>query len=194
MGVLAVGVNMAYLTNKTENVKTVKFIGIRPGQTIPQGTSLSEGHVEEVPVPIHNAANLEKFAHLWDERALVIGRPVTRALNGGDLVMLEDTRTPPIQLQLEKGEVLLPVEVGTRSPLIEPGDDISFIVPIGPTTPAGPLRHRVKCLLHACLLLPACPAVPSRFLDRFASGPSAIELLRRKLPRHIACGPARKIS
>ncbi len=140
MGLLAIGVNMAYLTTKIKNVETIDFIGIRQDRSIDAGKTLKQEHFIKVKLPIDRAQNLDKFVYLWADIQLVVGRPTVRALRGGDLLLLADTQTPAEELTLGENEVLLPIDVGSRSPLIEPGDQVSFIVPSAPTSPGPSVR------------------------------------------------------
>lgn len=144
LGLLGVGVNMAYLHNKTKSIETVSFVGVRDGATIEIGKTIKAAHLEPVPIPTTRAEALKKYVYLWEDRASIVGIPATKMYRGGELVFESDYRTPVPRLTLESDETLLRIDVSTKTSLIEPGDEVSFVVPTAPASsgrrpfPPGP--------------------------------------------------------
>jgi hypothetical protein len=105
---------------------------------------IREDLVEPVGIPKINVGNLSDFAVLWESRQTVIGIPVSRNIDGGSLLLLDDTKMPPPELNLGPDEGAMWVPVDTRSfvpALVVPGDTVSFLVSrriSGIPTPAMP--------------------------------------------------------
>jgi hypothetical protein len=132
LGLLGVGLNWVYLSQKTRDIDSVSFIGIAAGKTLATGEALKREHLAEVKVPRLHARNLENFAYLWQDVDTVVGIKATRPYQGGDLVLISDYRTPPPELELSDDERLIWIAVDSRSfvpSLVDPGDLITFIVP-----------------------------------------------------------------
>ncbi len=138
LGALAVGVNMAYLHNKTKNADMVEFVGVREGATIDIGTMIKTAHLQAVPVPRTNARSMENHVYQWRDRNLLVGMPSTKVYRGGELVFTDDYKTPLSKLQLDPSEMLYPVNVTNKSPLIEPGSFVMFQIPLAPALPMNP--------------------------------------------------------
>ena len=127
--------NFAYLS--TRQVESVKFIGIRPEVTIARGEQLTASHVEPVEIPKDHQGNLGEFAFPYSAVKTVIGQNVWRPLVGGSLLLRDDLRTPPTELNFGQtretaNERMLGVPIDTRKfvpSLVVPGDWVSFIVP-----------------------------------------------------------------
>jgi hypothetical protein len=146
LGVAGALFNWAYLNSRSENLNLVNFVGIKPEVTLNRGDLIREEAIERVGIPRENVGNLKDFAVLWQSRQTVIGSPVSRSIPGGSLLLEEDTKKPPPQLQLaqEKDEGMIWIPVDTRRfvpSLVTPGALVSFTVPrFGPgqPTPAAP--------------------------------------------------------
>lgn len=137
LGLLGVGLNWVYLSQKTKDIDAMSFIGIAPGTTIGPGDVLRREHLVEVKIPRIHARNLEDFIYLWQDVETVVGIHATRQYQGGELVKIEDYRTPPPELALEENERLIWIAVDSRSfvpSLVDPGDQITFLVPRFRTT------------------------------------------------------------
>lgn len=129
LGLLGLALNWFYLENKSENLQTISFLGIKPGAGIEVGDTFVPNHFVEVSVPKENSANLIDFVYLYADRDTVVGTKATENYLGGELFYKEDYRTPQFEIDLADDELLLPISVADRSPLIQPGDDVSFWIP-----------------------------------------------------------------
>lgn len=147
LGLLGASLNWVYLDNKTRQVKTVSFIGVRNDAKIRPGDTLQESFLEEVRIPEMNVGNLKTFVYLWQELETVKGIRAIRAYQGAELLRREDYVTPPPELKLGKGQLLIWVPVDGRAfvpDLVNPGDQVTFLVPTvrsavpGAPTPAPP--------------------------------------------------------
>lgn len=139
LGLLAVALNWIYLDGKTrDKSEYVKFLGVKSGASIAPGQVIRDDQLQAVPVPKDYAKNLEDTAYLYEERALVVGMTATAERKAGDLLYREDYRTPPVELKLQPGEMLIWIPVNSASfvpELVNPGDRINFIVPIYTNSP-----------------------------------------------------------
>jgi len=160
LGMFGLGLNWWYLNEKTKGSETVAFVGVKDGVVIQRGEIIKEKDLVPVRIPLHNAKNLRKFVCLYKDRQQMLVR-ATRRLEGGDLVFFIDYRTPARELKLDpkKKEQMIWVPVDPRrckTEFIDPGDDISFLVPSRQTprlaspdgTPAAPAppRHSVEII------------------------------------------------
>jgi hypothetical protein len=140
---LGAALNYVYLDNKTRHIETVSFIGLREEARLRPGDPLKEEDLVEVRIPESNAGNLRKFVFLWQDLETVRGIRAIRAYQGGELLRREDYRTPPPELKLAKGQLLVWVSADNRSfvpDLVNPGDRVTFTVPSsrGPTPAVRP--------------------------------------------------------
>jgi hypothetical protein len=137
LGLLGAVLNWVYLENKTKDVASISFLGIKDGVDIQIGTPLRSTHFVEVKIPERHAKNLRESVYLYEDRATLEASSATRTYQGGDLVFRTDYRTPPVELKLEQNEEMFWVPVDSRAfvpSLINPGDQIMFVVPVyGPT-------------------------------------------------------------
>ncbi|MEY4180826.1 MAG: hypothetical protein RLY70_4401 [Planctomycetota bacterium] len=143
LGLLGAALNYVYLDNKTRHVKTESFIGLRQEARLRPGDPLKEEDLVEVRIPADNTGNLRKFVFLWQDLETVRGIRAIRAYQGGELLRREDYRTPPPELKLTKGQLLVWVTADNRSfvpDLVNPGDRVTFTVPStrGPTPAVRP--------------------------------------------------------
>ncbi|MFM7845078.1 MAG: hypothetical protein ACKOBW_02775 [Planctomycetota bacterium] len=144
LGLLGAALNFVYLTNKTRQVKTVSFIGIKPDTRLRVGDALKEGDLVEVRIPEMHAGNLKEFVFLWQDLETVKGIRAIHPYAGGELLRREDYRTPPPELKLTRGQMLVWVAVDSRSfvpDLVNPRDRVTFVVPLvrpGTPTPVAP--------------------------------------------------------
>lgn len=143
LGLLGAALNYVYLDNKTRHIETVSFIGLREEARLRPGDPLKEEDLEEVRIPSQKAGNLPKFVFLWQDLETVRGIRAIRAYQGGELLRREDYRTPPPELKLAKGQLLVWVTADNRSfvpDLVNPGDRVTFTVPStrGPTPAVRP--------------------------------------------------------
>ena len=128
-GVLGAALNWFYLANKAQQLETISFLGVREGANLQEGTEFQGNHFVEVRIPKALARDLEDFVYLFRDLPTLEHVRSTKRYAGGELVFKQDYRTPATELKLRPNEVLLTVSVANRSPLIQPGDRISFSVP-----------------------------------------------------------------
>jgi hypothetical protein len=146
--ILAVGLglggavlNSYYLYKKSQAVEKVDFVGI--ASEVKPGERLLAKQLVAVPVPKKQAEILDDFAFRFEDRETVINRPVSRLLRSGSLLMEDDLKTPPQQLELGQNELAWPIPVDTRAfvpSLIKPGDEVWFLgaaPPVAYPTPAS---------------------------------------------------------
>lgn len=132
LGGAAVVFNWIYLHEKAAKFQIESFLGIRDGETIRLGEPLREKHFAAVPVPKKYAETLKDYVFLYRDKATVVGINATRNYEGGDLVHLEDYRTPAETIDLEPDERLIWVAVDRRAfvpALVNPGDQLTFVFP-----------------------------------------------------------------
>lgn len=132
LGGAAVVFNWIYLHEKAARFRVESFLGIREGEEIQVGDTLLDSHFEAVPVPKKYAEKLEDYVYLYQDKATVTGIKATRDYEGGDLVHLEDYRTPARTIQLKDDERLIWVAVDSHAfvpALVNPGDQLTFVFP-----------------------------------------------------------------
>jgi hypothetical protein len=144
LGLLGATLNYVYLDNKTRHVKTVSFIGLRDEAKLRPGDPLKEEDLVEVRIPELHVGNLRKFVYLWQDLETVKGIRAIRPYQGGELLRREDYRTPPPELKLSRGQLLVWIAVDNRSfvpDLVNPGDKVTFSVPTSraPTPAVRPM-------------------------------------------------------
>jgi len=157
LGITGALLNFIYLANKSGDLEAVAFIGIGPEVRVARGSTIVREHLVPVEVPQRVARNLEKFAVKFSDVNTVVGQKALRTLEGGSLLLRDDLRTPPAELDftenLEAGveeEVARGIPIDSRSivpSLIEPGNLVSFLAPrvlsespavAAPLSPGGP--------------------------------------------------------
>ena len=148
LGMLGAALNYVYLDNKTRQVKSVSFIGVRDDVKIRPGDQLKDTDLIEVRIPEMHVGNLKTFVYLWQDRETVQGIRAIRPYQGGELLRREDYRTPPPELKLGKGQMLVWIAVDSRAfvpDLVNPGDKVTFLLPAlrGGPTPA-PVNQQLK--------------------------------------------------
>lgn len=143
-GIIAAMFNYAYVVRSTGSVEMVQFVGIKSDKPLATGEPVTEDAIEAVPIPAVYANRLREFAILHADRHSVMGWSVSRPVPGGALLLRDDLRTPPPELQFggqpaggsEEVAMFVPVDMRNIVPsLLEPGDYVSFVV--SAPTPAG---------------------------------------------------------
>jgi hypothetical protein len=132
LGIAGAVFNLFYLSSKAREIEKVSFIGVKPDAVIARGERLSTDNLVEVGIPRSAVGNLKDFAFPWSDLNTVDRVPVWRTLTGGALLLRDDVRTPPPELELEKGDVAMAIPVDTRTfalSLLTPGDMVWFKVP-----------------------------------------------------------------
>jgi hypothetical protein len=133
LGVAGGMFNWAYLRSEAQNMVMTSFIGL--ATDVERGHRLEESNLVPIPIPKESVGNLDEFGIRWSARNSVIGDSMSRFRKAGSLLVQEDTKTPPPSLNLGPGEAVISLPVDTRTfvpSLVNPGDQISFIVPPAP--------------------------------------------------------------
>ncbi len=100
LGIVGALLNFAYLANKSAKEELVGFVGIRTN--LQQGERLRADAIEEVLIPARVAGTLKNYAVLWSARDAEVDKRVTRNLPAGSLLLLQDMRSPPAELDFGK--------------------------------------------------------------------------------------------
>ena len=117
---------------------------MKPDVKIARGERLKAEDLVKLGIPKQAVGNLKEYAVLYDDLHTVEGAPVCRTLAEGSLLLQDDLRTPPQDLDLGKGEEAMGIPVDTRTfvpSLVSPGDLVSFIV-AAPTRAVRPRSQR----------------------------------------------------
>jgi hypothetical protein len=131
LGLAGAIVNFAYLSSRAREIETVEFIGIPRDASIARGDKLTVERLEKVRIPRALAEGLKNYAVLWSAVGTVENYPVCRTLSGGSLLLQDDIRTPPPELDLGPGDEVRWIPVDSRRfvpSLVVPGDMVSFEV------------------------------------------------------------------
>lgn len=135
LGVLGAVMNFIYLSQQAMKMEKVAFVAIDTSAQINLGDVFKESHFTKVDIPANNLGNLQSVAVEWKDLPTVIGMKATRAYRGGEILLQQDLKSPPVRSlseQLGKDELARTVPVDPRSfvpELLVPGDLISFVVP-----------------------------------------------------------------
>jgi len=143
LGLLAVALNWVYLQQKTADVDKVMFLGVKEGVSVTPPDTLTIEDLEAVPVPERHAGNLKDYVFLYSDLKTVVGISPSRTVRGGELLTRSVYATPPAVLKLKPDERHYTVSIASQSfvpALVNPGDEITFIVPVSKSRnkpPAG---------------------------------------------------------
>ncbi len=135
LGVAGALCNWFYVHQKASGFDQEEFVGVRPGAAINQGDALKREDLVAVAIPKDHAGNLRTMAVLFKDIETVVGMKATRNYNSetGEMLLLQDLKTPPPELKLKPNEraMWIPVDTKTIVPsLIVPGEDkVSFLIP-----------------------------------------------------------------
>lgn len=135
LGILGAFCNLFYLAQKSHDLAKVEFISIAPDVQINAGDRFKESDFVPLGIPHQGVGNLERSATLYSELRSVVGMAATRSYMPGELILQQDLRTPPppdVKRLLGENERVLWLPVDTRTfvaDLVNPGDQVSFIVP-----------------------------------------------------------------
>jgi hypothetical protein len=156
LGICGALLNFAFLATRAPDTEMVEFIAVKPDVVVNRGDRLKAGDLMPVAIPKEHVGNLAEIAYLYkDIDSIVGGDPVCRTLDKETLVLRDDLRTPPPELDLDKGEVCYHIPVDSRffvPALYNPGDWVSFKVPVvsvprlaapAPSTPDAPVPEAV---------------------------------------------------
>ena len=129
LGVLGIALNWYYLETRSNQLEIVSFLGVKDGVVIENGQAFRADDFVEVAVPKKHAVQLMDFVYLWEDLDSMVGVRATQDFAGGELLFRDAYRTPQRELLLKPNERLIPITVAERSPLLEPGDKVSFWFP-----------------------------------------------------------------
>lgn len=143
LGVLGMALNFLYLRSKAATVESLTFVGVREGIGIKAGDVFGESMFDQVRIPRVHAGNLVNYIYQWKELPLVIGTRAARDYRERELLSRSEVRTPPAELKLTRGKLLVWVGVDTSSfvpDLVNPGDLVSFVISAPKTAPTAALQ------------------------------------------------------
>jgi hypothetical protein len=124
--------NWKYLERKTTEIEMISFMAIGDGQRVGAGDKFLEKHFVSLDIPRKNSSYLSDSAVFFEDRDTVVGMKALRNYRTGDLILRQELKTPPAELNLAADEVAMWISVGGSTfvpSLITPGDEVSFIVP-----------------------------------------------------------------
>lgn len=141
LGVIGFGFNYYYL-NTSRDFEHDTFIGVKKNASLKRGTLLTKDHFERVRIPKEFVKNLKEFALPWDDLDAIVGRKSIRDYDRGGILLRNDFRTAPNELQLVGGETAISVPIDTRTTItsqIIPGDTrVSFYLAEAAKKPGSP--------------------------------------------------------
>jgi hypothetical protein len=144
LGMAGALLNWTYLAKKSRALQSEAYVGVKQNVTLQPGDVFAADHLEPVNIPKAHEGNLEHYAVKYSQVGTVIGLPVTRQFDGGQLVLEKDLQAPPPEpraLAADEREIGIPVDTRNFVPsLYKAGDMISFAVPkltAAQPTPAG---------------------------------------------------------
>lgn len=132
LGIAAALFNFFYLSMRSQDVERVYFVGI--ARDVGPGERLSEAVLEPegVGIPERWIGNLDKFAIRDKDRSTVLDQPVWRMLQAGSLLLRDDLKTPPQEVELAEDERIWPIPVDAKTlvpSLMAPGAQVWFMAP-----------------------------------------------------------------
>jgi len=133
LGLAAAVCNWLYLNKLASAERKISFIGINA--PVNAGEALLESHFVKVDIPQSAVGNLDQVAPLWNLKSTVSGQTTNRSFRGGELVLLQDLKTPgsrDLSDKIGDDEVALWIPIDSRtfnSMRVNPGDEISFLLP-----------------------------------------------------------------
>lgn len=158
-GLAATVCNWLYLQGKANDVEKIGFLGLKKDVTLVRGERLTESQLEEVLIPKQWIGNLDKYAYHYADRQSVVGMSVARTQVGPVLLLQQDLRTPPPELNLTpsnslatgEGVLWVPVDAkGFVPSLVAPGEDmVSFLIASDRSTPTLAPPEKVASVQRA---------------------------------------------
>lgn len=145
LGLIAVVLNTRIMTDK---LQPKVFVAI--SRNVGTDAVFSVNNIE--PRSLNdNVAKLLQTAIPWEERAVLLGRPIPRPLHAGDLVLWRDATPPDRELSPMDGEASLPIslhDIDIIPSLLLVGEEVGFyvdgtIASAIQATPASPLDSQL---------------------------------------------------
>lgn len=131
LAMIAGVLNWNYLETKSKEIEMISFVAINEGVTLKPGDTFLDKHLVPLDVPQKRVGYLNESAVLYEDRFTVIGLKAVREYKTGDVILLQELKTPPAELNLKPDEdaVWIPVDGSSFvSSLVSPGDTVSFYV------------------------------------------------------------------
>lgn len=135
LGLAGAVCNWFYLERLAGKEAKVSFIGIKADAQVNIGDPLLDSHLVKVDIPKSAVGNLDQVAPLWGLKSTVAGQTTSRSYRGGELVLMQDLRTPGAKdlndkLGKEEVAVWLPIDSRTfNSMRVNPDDEVTFVLP-----------------------------------------------------------------
>ena len=133
LGLAAAVCNWLYMNRLAGAEAKESFIGIKTPINI--GETILDAHLVKIDLPRSAMGNLDQVAPKWGLKSTVTGQTTSRSYRGGELVPLQDLRTPgakDLNQKLGRDEVALWIPIDSRtfnSMRVNPDDEISFLLP-----------------------------------------------------------------
>ena len=124
--------NWQYLERKTEEVEMIAFVAVKEGTTIEPGERFLDEHFAKLNIPKKSVGSLEESAVLFEDRHTVTSMKAVNLHRSGQVILRQELRTPPKELNIGANEEGFWVPVGGSSfvsSLFSPGDMVSFSLP-----------------------------------------------------------------
>ena len=132
LGIVACLLNWKYLDGKSQEIEMVSFLALGDDIRLKPGDQFLEDHFVRVDIPRKHVGTLPDTAVLFADRQTVVSMKALKAYRGGEIVLRQELKTPPVEMKLQQNELAIwvPVNSATFVPeLVQPGDMVSFVVP-----------------------------------------------------------------
>ena len=134
LGLAGAVCNWFYLERLAGREAKVFFIGIKADAQINIGDVILDSHLVRVDIPKSAVGNLDQVAPLWGLKTTVAGQATSRSYRGGELVLMQDLKTPgakDLNDKLGQDEVALWLPIDNRtfnSMRVNPDDEVTFVL------------------------------------------------------------------
>jgi hypothetical protein len=132
LAIVACLLNWQYLERKSKEIEVISFLAIADDVKVKTGDSFSESHFTRLEIPRKNAGSLKETAVLYGDMQTVVSMKALHDYRGGEIVLRQELKTPPVEFKLGNNELAMWVPVSSAtfvSSLVKPGDEVSFVVP-----------------------------------------------------------------
>jgi hypothetical protein len=136
LGIVGAFVNWWYIDQKSREFEVVEFLAVGKDVSIRRGDAFRDSHFTRVRVPLTAAGKpgdgkLRDTAVPYSDMRTVLGMKANRNFGEGELLLRQDLKTPPPELNIGPNERVVWIPVDTRSfvpSLVNPGAEVSFVV------------------------------------------------------------------
>jgi Flp pilus assembly protein CpaB len=142
LGVVGAACNFFYVENQARDYRKIDFISL--DAPLNQGDRFQESQFKRVGVPASAVGDLDKTAVKWEARESIVGLAAIKNYNQGEIILSQDTLTPPQRplneiIGTDERVIWLPIDARGFNPAqVNPGDEVSFKIPgYNVTTGAG---------------------------------------------------------